>query len=375
MTSKKAYFTKIIDTSHPIEWQKALNSCGGHDVYHLPQYHRLSEQMGQGKAYLFLFGNYQHFAALPFLLTPTNMIGGLENSNFKDITSVYGYPGIVASITHSDKLSSEFKENFQNAFLSECMNLSAVSFFTRSNPLIDTCWLLADFFEVDELSNTVAINLNISDSEQLRNIRKGHRYDIRKAKETGLAVIEDKDFLYLDDFIEMYNETMERNSADERFYFSKKYYLDLKNNLRDHVNLVFARKSDKFVSSAIFLKCNSIIQYHLSGTSSEFVHLNGSKIIIDHMRSFGTRNGFRWLHLGGGVSSSDDKLFRFKSGFSKLRFPFKIIKHVINCDAFSQLCEMRSRWLSSQGHNLPQQGYFPPYRTPISSERYLFADE
>ena len=61
------------------------------------------------------------------------------------------------------------------------------------------------------------------------------------------------------------------------------------------------------------------MQYHLSGMSEAFARERPTKLMLDHVRQWARARGNRWLHLGGGVGSAQDNLFKFKAGFSKLR--------------------------------------------------------
>ncbi len=364
--------SRLIPTSDSSSWIKALNQCGNYDIYHLPQYHLLAEKMGQGTAYLFFFHYNKDYAALPFLLRPISDVKGLESCAYNDITSVYGYPGVITSKSEDDLDTYEFRDKFQKELVKVFEHLSVVSFFSRTNPLLETNWLFSGFTEVVPLATTIAIELSKSDEEQLKGITKGHKYDIRKANNNGVIVEEDKSFQYIDDFISIYNATMKRNSAAANYYFPKDYYLSLKQSLGDSMKLYLAKFDGVIISSAMFFFQKNIIQYHLSGSLSDFFHLNGAKLIIDEVRKYGTKNDFIWLHLGGGVGSSEDSLFRFKAGFSKARFPFQIIKKIVNKDIYSELCIKRKEYAKNNNLTLQETNYFPDYRkTTVNYELQL----
>jgi len=348
-----------------LRWINALKSCGDHDAYHLPQYHLIADKMDEGCPYLFYYKDKYGSAALPLLLRPVHEINGLETYNLYDITSVYGYPGIVTTVKSHDTNAHEFRQNFQTEFLNTLNKLSVVSFFSRCNPLFPNTWLLNGLAEVLPLSNTIAIDLNSSEEDQLKNMSKGHRYDIRKARKAGVVVKQDSGFQYLDDFIKIYNETMLRNQASKKYFFSKQYYIELIEKLNDNLELYFACIEGKPVSASIFLINNGIIQYHLSGTPTEFLNLNGAKLILDEVRQWGKKKNFSWLHLGGGVGSSEDSLFRFKAGFSKTRLPFEVTRLVVDKEAYMELANARLKWANERGYSVTGDNFFPEYRKPL----------
>jgi hypothetical protein len=66
--------------------------------------------------------------------------------------------------------------------------------------------------------------------------------------------------------------------------------------------------------------------------------------------------GNRVLHLGGGVGSRYDSLFRFKTGFSNLRSGFDTWRIICNHKRYDELTEAAG--LS----HAPIDGLFPAYR-------------
>jgi hypothetical protein len=72
--------------------------------------------------------------------------------------------------------------------------------------------------------------------------------------------------------------------------------------------------------------------------------------------------GDRYLHLGGGVGGSDDRLLQFKRGFSELTFPFLTLRMITDPEKYRELTA-----LSAQAANVPVEErlhseYFPAYR-------------
>lgn len=322
----------------------------------------MAEELGEGRPYLFFFESNGSFAALPFLLRPIGSVEGLEGSRHNDISSVYGYPGIVTSIKEDADNANEFRVAFQSALKSLFQQLSVVAFFSRTNPLLPTTWILKGMAEILSLSLTVAVDLSVTDEKQLAGMTKGHKYDLRKARRLGVVVAEDETFQNIDEFIQIYNETMKRTGAHDSYFFPKGYYLHLKKSFGETLKLYFARLDGQAVSASMFFMTGRIIQYHLSGTPAEFFPLNGGKLILDEVRQLGAQNAFSWLHLGGGVGSSEDSLYRFKAGFSKVRQTFEVARMIVNQGAYSELCKKRREWLQSCDQDLPDSDYFPKYR-------------
>jgi len=358
---------KLICIGNEERWKQALNRFKNFDIYHLPQYHLLAKEMGEGEPYLFLYQQNGEAAALPFLVRDVSKVKGLNGLGYYDATSVYGYPGALTTIDRKSQFAENFRLQFQSSLRKILEDLSVVAFFSRANPLIPTSWLFEGIGDVTNAGTTVAIDLSKSDADQLKDISKGHKYDIRKAKREGVIVIEDKGFQYLDNFINIYNETMNRVNSDDYYYFVKDYYTNLKDKLGNSVKLYFAKLGDIFIGTSMFLCSNGIIQYHLSGTPLKYIKFSGAKVILDEIRQWGVQNRYKWLHLGGGLGSAEDHLYRFKAGFSNERFPFHIIKMIRDPIIYRGLCEKHDQWLNENNSECRDKDFFPYYRAPYQS--------
>ncbi len=94
------------------------------------------------------------------------------------------------------------------------------------------------------------------------------------------------------------------------------------------------------------------MQYHLAGTSEEFIRETPMKLILDEARLIGNETSAISLHLGGGVGGSDDdSLFKFKSGFSKDFKQFSVWKYIVDEKVYDELSS-----------NITDTNYFPKYR-------------
>jgi len=93
----------------------------------------------------------------------------------------------------------------------------------------------------------------------------------------------------------------------------------------------------------MMIKTNNIIQYHISGTKNEYLYLTPIRLLIDEMRIKGTEEKYTYFNLGGGLGSTEDSLFNFKSSFSKDFKNFKIWKYIVNEQVYKQLSEQYSK--------------------------------
>ena len=356
---------RLIPVNQTAVWLDALAQCGPYDTYHLPAYHALAAGQGEGEPHLFFFEDQGRCAALPFLLRPLAAVEGLEGSRHRDAASAYGYPGLLASVNRNDATADAFRAGFQAALREAMADLNVVSFFGRQNPLIDTAWLFLPMAETTRPGPTVAVDLALPEEEQVDSMRRDHRYDVRRARKTGMLVKEDFHSLHVDTFRRLYEETMDRAGAAKYYYFSPEYFTKINELLRGNVKLLFSEQGGNVISGAMFLLTGNIIQYHLSGTATRSLKCRGGmKVLLDEVRVWGSRNGFRWLHLGGGLGAHEDSLFQFKAGFSTTRFQFETARLVLQPKLYHELTRKRQRWIDSENRTAPPDRFFPAYRHP-----------
>ncbi len=324
-------------------WTEVLKKCKIYDFYHTHAY-QLLEQEGEAK--LLVLESKDNLLAFPLVIRK------IENTDYNDVSSVYGYAGPV----QSSRLGSE-KKIFQKKLLSFFYENNIISAFSRLHPLISYQKEFFDEFgEVLSLNRTVFIDLKESLDIQRANYSKSTKRHINRAKKSGINIrISDK-LEDLNEFIIIYNENMERVNAKSNYYFSNNYFESLLCNQNFKSFLFLAEKDDYLMAGALITICNGIMQYHLGATRTEALSHTPMKLIFDRARIYGVENGFKFFHLGGGLGGVDDSLFQFKSGFSNKYLTYNVWRHIINPDAYNQLVNERF------GAIKPETNYFPLYR-------------
>ena len=62
---------------------------------------------------------------------------------------------------------------------------------------------------------------------------------------------------------------------------------------------------------------NKQMHYHLSGSLIEYRNLAPSNLLLYKAALWGCEQGFKTFHLGGGVGSGEDGLYKFKAAFNR----------------------------------------------------------
>lgn len=310
------------------EWEDVLNKVESFDFYHTYDYHRLSIKSDE-KALLIKYEENGALVGLPLVLRK------ISGTDYYDATSVYGYAGPI---------QKNIDETFDNKKYIEKLNVffkdeKIISVFSRLNPFIDYQEnILKDAGTTEELGNIVNIDLTKDVDEQRTIFSKTTKRYINKCRKTfELKFSSSEEDILM--FMNLYYENMDRVHADEKYYFSKQYFLDFVNSNDYKTDVLFAidKESKEVASAALMVKTNNIIQYHISGTRNDYLNISPIRFLINEMRIKGTQEGYKYFNLGGGLGNQEDELFRFKSSFSKDFRPFKVWRHIANKEVYNKL--------------------------------------
>jgi CelD/BcsL family acetyltransferase involved in cellulose biosynthesis len=346
------------------QWLQVLSQTYQHDFYHLPDYHKLAESQGEGLPRLFVYTEGQYLIALPLLLRPVESVNGLEKlgSGCNDASSVYGYPGPLAS---HQLLPSKVLSNFRAALCEALQELGIITVFSRLNPLIPSqLGILSGLGNCRYIGPTISIDLTLPVQLQRSQYRKNHKITINKLRRAGISCLYDKEKVFFEDFIKIYYETMERVKASNYYYFDHSYFQQLVFNRETSVQLFVTLEGNQVISGGLFTVADGIIQYHLGGTLDEFLNLSPTKLLFDEVRLWAYEQGLRSFHLGGGNGAQEDSLFQFKAGFSRRQHKFYIWTWILFPEIYRQLCAEKANWNTQNRLKLGAINYFPEYRCP-----------
>ena len=155
---------------------------------------------------------------------------------------------------------------------------------------------------------------------------------------------------------------MKNLGAQAQYFFPEQYLENLITSKHFDTFLAFVIYADQTIASAMIICTGEIVQYHLSGSLPEFYKLGATKFLLNEIRKWATKEGYRWFFLGGGVGSQRDSLFNFKHGFSRQTFPFGVIKKILLQDEYEKLVTKKARELNVGREIIRAQAFFPSYR-------------
>ncbi len=322
------------------------------DIYFTPEWCAVNEYIEEGIPQRYELITHRGTVVNSFVLRkiPTQ-VGGKQ---YYDISTPYGYGGpiLVGAVTEEDRecVLREYQEEFSKF----CMEHDIVSEFIRFHPIANNAIDFKSIYDVQKLRKTVGTDLSNSDDPVQDQFSKSCRKSIRRALNAGVTwkVIEHP--TGIEDFLKVYYSTMDRDKADEFYYFPKEYFYKCLELFGNQIIMVQAVFDDKIIAAGFYITSGDIIHAHLSGTLQEYLHLSPAYVVKYATAVWGKEHGYRLIHYGGGTSNSpDNSLYQFKLKFTKNTvFDFYIGKKIWNREIYKRL---------SQGKN-SLDGFFPAYR-------------
>ena len=321
------------------------------DIYFEPDYARLYEAE-DSKATEYRFesehGLITHLfmkRSLPFQLAP--------GTAYYDLITPYGYGGpIIHHTTDKQKLIAGFLEDFgryaaENHIIAE---------FVRFHPLIGNGVDFQDAYGSVYDRKTVGTNLTYDDVIGTE-FSKHKRKDIRRSlKQPGVRYEVNEHPQSLDDFVDIYYSTMERDKASDFYFFPPEYFRRLLNAFPDHITTGKVFLDDQLIAMGLYFRYGRFLHAHLSGTKTEFLAYSPACILKYALALYGHEKGYEVIHYGGGTSNSpDNSLYKYKKEYGKnTEFDFYTARKIWNDEAYRQACQM-------SGAD-PDSDFFPAYR-------------
>ena len=336
------------------QWNAIVTSFAQHDVYYLSGYVKAFHIHGDGEPYLLYYTGNGLKAIYVFMKRQTAIEG------YYDSVTPYGYGGVLFEFGISNpEQQKRALQTFWKEYAAIMAEEGIVDNFVRYHPVLGNAVPMKQISTVIDLGKTVAFDLSSPDVIW-ENIISKNRNMIRKAEKNGIEIRHGKDLELFKDFKRIYNATMDKDHAEEYYYFGDAFYESIHNDLHDNYEMFYAVMNGEVIAMSIMLFANKQMHYHLSGSLMEYRHLAPSNLLLYKAALWGCEQGYKTFHLGGGVGSGEDSLYKFKAAFNrKSDYQFSIGEEVFDQQKYDELVAERA----SRDDGFDRESrFFPLYR-------------
>jgi hypothetical protein len=190
------------------------------------------------------------------------------------------------------------------------------------------------------------------------------RKNVNKARAKGVTVRIDEKGDRLDDFLAIYNSTMNRRNAGDTYYFPREYFERIHADLKGQFAYFHAIVGGAVVSTELVLVSADRIYSFLGGTDAAWFHVRPNDLLKVEIMNWARIAGKKEFVLGGGYTPGDG-IYRYKLSFAPNgSVPFTIGSRVLNINAYEQMIHARRTFAAMQGVQWqPNPEYFPVYRS------------
>jgi hypothetical protein len=346
------------------EWDALVRGSVYADTYYRPGYVAAYQEDGADIRGLVLNVRARRYL-LPLVFRPLSSLSFAADAAGFDVITPYGYGGILP--LEEGTVSREDGIGLVAALQAWCRLEGVISCFIRLHSLeAQHLWfegLQADGVDLQYSGPTKTIELLEWDESQAvpTSLPKGRRKNMRWARRKLSFEVstcdEPASEAALQQFVEIYEGTMDRRQASDFYYFPKAYYRELAKGLGRDMAIVIARAQEKPAAGALFFFDAKYAHFHLSGSTVEGRKLDASAAVILQGAEWARTRGCTRLHLGGGVTPNDS-LFMFKDAFGGKTFEFYSLRVVGDQARYLELLRRR---MNAGGSPL-RPNFFPEYR-------------
>jgi len=316
-------------------WDALIASLPPHaqDVHFTSAYARVQEIAGANPAML-VASNPAGMVISPIDL---RFIG---QGPHMDVANLYGYGGRYWRLIHGE-FAVEARHIEISALNTQCngwmRSVGVVSEFCAQHP---TLYGIGAASEKPE-KYVVLMDLRQREEQIYSAMRRAHRRSIRKADEAGVVVsraeINPDNMLLM---ATLYRTSMARLGAAQRWQFPTSYFDAHANELgEDGCSLYLAGLPGGVDRTLLVVHHGDVAYAHFLGSTGENLRIGIDENLYYRVALDLKMRGFKTFHLGGGaISSPDDSLFQFKSGFSDWLVPVFRTFRVLDSAAYDLLC-------------------------------------
>lgn len=348
----------IITIDESDKWDSIVKSFSNYDVYYLSGYTKAFKLNGDGEPTLIYYHDEEiraiNVVMIRDIAEDKKFKDKIEFRKLFDITTPYGYGGFLIEGTPSKYNLKKMNEEYSEY----CYSNNLISEFVRFHPVLENSKMNSELYEVMDLGKTITMNL-ISKEQIWNDLSSKNRNVIRKAIKSGVEIYWGRSPELIDEFIPLYNVTMNKDNATDYYYFNKEFYKSLLDDLKYNILIFYALYDQKIISISMIIFGKENMHYHLSASDGENQNLAATNLLLYEAACWGCENGYKLFHLGGGLGSKEDSLFKFKKAFNKnSETYFSIGKKIFNQDKYDELIEIRLQGDEADSETT----FFPKYR-------------
>lgn len=247
---------------------------------------------------------------------------------YYDLISPYGYGGWI--------IKGKYNSSIFDEYIKLCKDNQFVCEFIRFD-LFRTD-ISKYYGNIKFISHNIVKDVSKPHEMIFDNFERRVKKNIRKAIKNELNVIVDETGERIEEFLEIYYSTMERNHASESYYYSEEFFRQLS---KENSCFFHVESEGKIISTEMVLFDKLCSYSFLGGTIDEYFPLRPNEILKYEIMKWSHDHELNYFVLGGGYGS-DDGIFMYKKGLAPTGiYNFYVGNYIFDEEIYNELCFVR----------------------------------
>ena len=283
-----------------------------------------------------------------------------EKTQFFDVTTPYGYSGPIFSKEVIDSDVIEFWKKIDSWYMENNVVSEFVRFNLSNNHLNYSGEVLQTMLNIKGVILEEDMQFKSFDRKVRKNVNKAKRENL-KSKVYFMNIDDDK----IDEFFNIYIETMVRTNAVKKFHYSLEDFTSFIKFNSDYCAICSVYYDSIPIASELVLISGNCLYSFLGGTDEKYFDKRPNDFLKVELINWARNKSLEYYVLGGGYGF-EDGIFKYKKTF----FPKDVVDYftgrkIINNEIYVNLTDKVNDERVLLGLNkldIKSETYFPIYR-------------
>ncbi len=305
---------EVFELDNP-KWPQVLKESEA-DIAFLPNFCRFHLRQSPGRAVMFFYEDdlgavfdvtlLKDVSSLPFFSStvsdytcPEVLRSAVDSCRSKPLLDLvspgYNGPTFVGNPSDGQNLLLRYRQSVDGW----CREHNVITEFVRIHPMSTTVAFWEGIESLNKASDVIYVDLREGYDAAWKNYSSKRRQEVRRAARNGAAMcIVPADEVHINRFVELYDTTMSRKQAKSVYFYSREFFVDLFDKLKEQTLLVEAYAGDQLASSTIFFLGHRCVWAQYEGTVPSVRDSDANLYKTDRMIAWSAEHRYNYLFAG-----------------------------------------------------------------------------
>ena len=315
-------------------------------VYMLDAWGKIQEELEDGKPSQFIFENEEIKIIYPFI---KRYAGTIDGKDYYDLVTSRGECGPF--IERGEECNSGNIKAYAKALQAYCEEENIIAEYVKFDPWNNNQEYFKDIYNLKTHGQNFSMPLQ--EDFLYTQIHATRRNKIRRAERAGATVELDVSWDRIEEFLNIYQFTIDKNNVSSYYLLNVKYLEKYKRLLGDKAMLSFGYLNGKVVACTLTVTTDDIANFLFGASDPICENVNVMSLLLYNVAKHYANKGCKYLDFGGAIEGS---------GLENFKRTFVAEQHWKKCYVGTTIRnkQIYDKLVKQRGG--PHIGYFPEYR-------------